>query len=140
MVPDPVVTLPYGCTRHMEAVLSYSGSQGLLAGEVMGTCRRATTDINPADLGPTTPQNAPQPVNSVLGQCGAGRLKCPRGTATCSALGRGAAGPAALSCTHHTTRPACLHRGHPCSLGAVVMPSVHRVLLMVARRAQNKTP
>lgn len=81
MLSDPVTSLPYGGTKHLTAVLKYPGSTGLLATEVMGTCR-STEPVQEAEADPagSKPLSNEQAVNSVLGKCGLGRMRCPQGT------------------------------------------------------------
>jgi hypothetical protein len=83
MLPDPVTSLPYGGTNHLAAVLKHPGSQGLLAAELMGTCRSAAP-VHEAEAELTVPASSSstdgQGINSVLGECGLGRLRCPTKT------------------------------------------------------------
>jgi hypothetical protein len=81
-IPDPVTTLPYGGLKHLLAVLKQPGSQGLLAAELMGTCR-STAPVHESEAdaaGGQQPVDTAHGVNSVLGECGTGRLRCPNGT------------------------------------------------------------
>lgn len=76
MVTDPMISLPYGSTKHIQAVLKYPGSEGLLAANVMGTC-----DALPQAEPPAADSSAPtnwHGANSVLGECG--QFLCPSGT------------------------------------------------------------
>lgn len=84
MIADPVTSLPYGGSKHIAAVLRHPSSQGLLRPELMGTCRSAAP-LHEADGGDQLPAQADalgdgQGVNSVLGECGQGRPRCPTGT------------------------------------------------------------
>jgi hypothetical protein len=81
IIADPLVSLPYGGSKHMQAVLSYPGSQGLLAIEVMGTCKDPASTAQPgAGTAAFAESTGSQGFNSVLGQCGLGLMRCPQGT------------------------------------------------------------
>lgn len=76
---DPVTSLPYGGTKHLAAVLQHAGSSGLLAPELMGTCRSKEA-VHEGDQRDDSTAGSRQAVNTVLGECGLGRLSCPQGT------------------------------------------------------------
>lgn len=82
MITDPVTSLPYGGTKHMTALLTlYPGSQGLLLPGLMGTCR-SNAPLREAEGNQAGDRalTAQRRLNTVLGVCGQGQLRCPYGT------------------------------------------------------------